>query len=128
MLFNMDKRHVLHTGRHNQQFDYVWVGGVLEVAKAEKDVGVMVTSYHKPSVQCARVAKKANMVLGQLARSVSYRDNKFNSIKISGSGMSISGSEKIISGSGKIISGSGKSISGSGKIISGSKKIIGGSE
>ena len=74
MLINMDKRHVLHTGRHNQQFDYVWVGGVLEVAKAEKDVGVMIATDLKPSVQCARVAKKANLVLGQLARTVTYRD------------------------------------------------------
>ena len=68
MLFNMDKCHVLHAGRHNQQFDYLCGGGVLEVAKAEKNVGVMVTSDLKPSVQCARVAKKANLVLGQLAR------------------------------------------------------------
>ena len=34
----------------------------------------MVTSNLKPSEQCARVAKKANMVLGQLARGVTYRD------------------------------------------------------
>ena len=74
MLFNMDKCHVLHAGRHNPQYDYVWGGGWLEVAKAEKDVGVMIAIDRKPSVQCARVAKKANMVLGQLARSVSYRD------------------------------------------------------
>ena len=48
--------------------------GVLEVTEAEKDVGVMITSNLKPSVQCARVAKKANSVLGQLARGVTYRD------------------------------------------------------
>ena len=34
----------------------------------------MITSNLKPSVQCARAAKKANLVLGQLARGVSYRD------------------------------------------------------
>ena len=36
----------------------------------------MITANLKPSVQCARVAKKANMVLviGQLARGVIYRD------------------------------------------------------
>ena len=34
----------------------------------------MITANLKPSVQCARVAKKANMVLGQLARGVTYRD------------------------------------------------------
>ena len=44
------------------------------MTKAEKDVGVMVTYNLKPSVQCARAAKKANLVLGQLARGVTYRD------------------------------------------------------
>ena len=34
----------------------------------------MVTADLKPSVQCAKVAKKANLVLGQLARGVTYRD------------------------------------------------------
>ena len=74
MLFNMEKCHVLHAGRHKHHFEYELGGGVLEVAKAEKDVGVMVTADLKPSVQCAKVAKKANLVLGQLARGVTYRD------------------------------------------------------
>ena len=42
-----------------------------EVTEAEKDVGVMITSNLKPSVQCAKVA---NMILGQLARGVTYRN------------------------------------------------------
>ena len=74
MLFNMDECHVIHAGRHNHHYEYMWGGGVLEVTEAEKDVGVMITSNLKPSVQCARVAKKANLVLGQLARGVTYRD------------------------------------------------------
>jgi ribonuclease P/MRP protein subunit RPP40 len=49
-------------------------GGELEVTEAEKDVGVMITANLKPSLQCARVAKKANMVLVQLARGVTYRN------------------------------------------------------
>ena len=44
------------------------------VTDSEKDVVVMVTSNLKPSAQCAKAAKKANMVLGQLARGVTYRD------------------------------------------------------
>ena len=46
-------------------FEYMWGGGVLGVTDLEKDVGVMITSNLKPSVQCARVAKRANSVLGQ---------------------------------------------------------------
>jgi hypothetical protein len=74
MLFNMDKCHVVHAGNKNHQFGYLWGGGDLVVAEAEKDVGVMVTSNLKPSVQCANAAKKANMVLGQIARGVTFRD------------------------------------------------------
>ena len=74
MLFNMDKCYVIHSGRGNPQFGYLWGGGDLAVTEEEKDVGVMVTSSLKPSVQCARASKKANMVLGQLARGVTYRD------------------------------------------------------
>ena len=44
------------------------------MTEAEKDVGVMVTSNLKPSVQCANAAKKANMVLGQITRGVTFRD------------------------------------------------------
>ena len=44
------------------------------MTEAEKDVGVMVTSNFKPSVQCANAAKKANMVLGQITRVVTFRD------------------------------------------------------
>ena len=74
MLFNVDKYHVLHVGNRNHQFGYLWGGGDLVVTEAGKDVGVMVTSNLKPSVQCANAAKKTNMVLGQIARGVTYRD------------------------------------------------------
>ena len=74
MLFNMDKCHVIHAVKKNPNFDYTWWGSGLLVSESEKDVGVMITSNLKPSVQCARAAKKANMVLGQLARGVIYRD------------------------------------------------------
>ena len=74
MLFNVDKCHFIHAGRKNPEFVYDWGGGQLEVSDEEKDVGVMVTKTLKPSLQCARAAKKANQVLGQMARSITYRD------------------------------------------------------
>ena len=46
----------------------------MEATYEEKDVGVIITKTLKPSVQCARAAKKANQVLGQMARSITYRD------------------------------------------------------
>ena len=46
----------------------------MEATDEEKDVGVMITKTLKPSVQCAKAVKKANQVLGQMARSITYRD------------------------------------------------------
>ena len=74
MLFNMDKCHVIHAGKRNPSFVYSWGEGDLQATESEKDVGVMICASLKPSVQCARAAKKGNMVLGQLARGVTYRD------------------------------------------------------
>ena len=48
---------------------------VLEAVESEKDVGVAIHKSLKPSLQCARAASKANLVLGQLARAVTYRDS-----------------------------------------------------
>ena len=42
--------------------------------ESEKDVGVLIHESLKPSLQCAKAAGRANAVLGQLARAVSYRD------------------------------------------------------
>ena len=50
-------------------------GKVLETTIAEKDIGVMVQDNLKPSLHCAKVAAKANGVLGQLSRAVLYRDS-----------------------------------------------------
>ena len=61
-------------GRKNPEFEYNWGNGVLEVSEEEKDVGVIVTNSLKPSLQCAKAAKKANQVLGQMSRGITYRD------------------------------------------------------
>ena len=50
-------------------------GNVLEAVEYKKDVGVSVHQSLKPSMQYARgVAARANIILGQLSRAVSYRD------------------------------------------------------
>jgi ribonuclease P/MRP protein subunit RPP40 len=46
---------------------------VLEETREEKDIGVMVTSNLKPTAQCARAAKMAQMVLGQISRTFHYK-------------------------------------------------------
>ena len=81
MAFNTDKCHVMHLGRKNMKYVYKWGGGELEVTDCEKDVGVMISDSLKPSTQCAKAAKKANQVLGQIARAISFRD-KFTFAKL----------------------------------------------
>ena len=74
MLFNSDKCHVLHLGGDNAKHVYTMGGNALEAVEYEKDVGVIVHQTLKPSMQCARAAARANGILGQLSRAVSYRD------------------------------------------------------
>ena len=74
MLFNIDKCHVLHIGKKNPEFMYRWGNGTLETTEEEKDVGIIISKTLKPSLQCAKAAKKANQVLGQLSRGLTYRD------------------------------------------------------
>ena len=76
MLFNASKCHILHLGNGNKKFEYVMDGQVLEAVEFEKDVGVLVHQSLKPSLQCSRAAEKANQVLGQLSRAVTYRDKQ----------------------------------------------------
>ena len=49
---------------------------VLATTKEEKDLGVIMTDRLSPSVQCAKVAKTANAVLGQISRAFHYRDKQ----------------------------------------------------
>jgi hypothetical protein len=49
-------------------------GRVLEGVECEKDVGVIVHHSLKPGMQCAKAARRANAILGQLSRAVCYRD------------------------------------------------------
>ena len=74
MLFNVDKCHVIHAGKSNNGFEYTMGGKVLEEVEFEKDVGVLIHRSFKPSLQCAQAANKANSVLGQLSRGISFRD------------------------------------------------------
>ena len=49
-------------------------GTILQESVIEKDVGVNVIQSLKPSAQCAKAAKKANQVLGQMSRALHFRD------------------------------------------------------
>ena len=76
MLFNVTKCKIIHMGKKNQHYSYTMDGRTLEEVDSEKDVGVVIHKSLKPSLQCAKAAAKANLVLGQLSRAVTYRDKE----------------------------------------------------
>ena len=81
VVISESKCHVLHVGKKNSKYQYEWGGGYLEKTTEEKDVGVLISDTLKPSLQCAKAASKANLVLGQMSRAISYGE-KFYSIAV----------------------------------------------
>jgi hypothetical protein len=76
MEFNIKKCKVMHSGARNEKKSYSMGGQVLESIEEERDIGVTVSSDMKPAAQCAKAAKTAATVLGQLSRAFTYRDKK----------------------------------------------------
>ena len=74
MDFNVDKCHIMHIGQGNNEYKYTMGGKELQESEFEKDIGVIVQRNLRPSLQCAKAAKTANAILGQLSRAVTYRD------------------------------------------------------
>ena len=73
MLFNSEKCHILHLGLRKAKYEYTMEGRLLEGVESEKDVGVIVHQSLKPSMQCAKVAGRANAILGQISRATGTR-------------------------------------------------------
>jgi hypothetical protein len=76
MEFNIKKCKVMHFGASNKKHQYTMNGQALETTREERDIGVLVTDDLKPAAQCAKAAKTATTVLGQITRSFRYRDKK----------------------------------------------------
>ena len=76
MAFNVQKCKVMHVGRTNPFYEYTMNGTRLERTEEERDLGVVMTSKLKPSQQCAKAARTAQTVLGQIMRSFHYKDKE----------------------------------------------------
>ena len=64
--FNEDKCHVFHIGRTKFNHQYTMGGIQPQGVKKDKGVRVIIAESLRPSLQCAKSAKKANDVIGQL--------------------------------------------------------------
>ena len=74
MKFNVAKCKVVHFGPRSPRFSYMMNGIELEESREEKDLGIIVTDKLSVSTQCAKAAKTANTVLGQISRAFHFRD------------------------------------------------------
>ena len=81
MLFNLDKCHILHFGKNNLCHTYNINGHTLATVEEENDLGIYVSNCCTPSKHVTATAQKANQVLGQLLRVITYRD-KYTFIKL----------------------------------------------
>ncbi|CAM4661769.1 unnamed protein product [Lepidochelys olivacea] len=70
MKFNKDKCKVLHLRRNNQLHTYKMGNDCLGRSTEERDLGVIVNHKLNMGQQCKTVAKKANIILGCVSRSV----------------------------------------------------------
>ena len=74
MEFNVQKCKVMHIGRNNQRHKYSMGGMELGTTEEEKDLGVLMSNKLKPASQCAKAARTAQTVLGQIARAFHFKD------------------------------------------------------
>lgn len=65
---------VLHFGHNNQHFNYHIEGNTVETVSEERDLGVIMSTDFKSSSHIRSITRKANAVLGQMKRTVTYRD------------------------------------------------------
>lgn len=76
MKFNTEKCKVLHLGRSNPLQSYTMEGSPLADIDKERDIGVIISSSLKPTLQCIEAAWRASAVLPQISKSFLYRNRK----------------------------------------------------
>ena len=73
MSFNPDKCKVMHVGSRNSNFSYKMQGKPLQAVQEESDLGVTISSDLKHTKHCKAACKKANTMLGFIARNFEYK-------------------------------------------------------
>jgi ribonuclease P/MRP protein subunit RPP40 len=70
MLFNVEKRKVMHIGFGNGRTGYMMDGVQLQEVQGEMDLGVLVQDNLKCAQQCAKVVGTVNKVFGMIGRTL----------------------------------------------------------
>ncbi len=74
LTFNEEKCATMHVGKQNQKENYVLNNKILNKTVLEKDLGVFVSCDLKPSQHVAKVAAKANKIIGLVKKNFDYLD------------------------------------------------------
>ena len=74
MEFNVQKCKTMHVGLNNPRHGYSMDGSQLEKTEEERDLGVIMTRKLQPGQKCAKAARTAHMVLGQIGRAFHFRE------------------------------------------------------
>ena len=76
MLFNIDKRKVMHLGYNNPHADYFMDTMQIQEVHEERDLGVIVSDDLKWEKQCIAAVKQGNKVLGMIKRNFADRSKE----------------------------------------------------
>ena len=76
MPFNLGKCHVLHVGTAKPGENYSLLGSAITSEDQETDLGVVITTNLKSSVQCIASEQKALKILGYIKRVFRYRNKQ----------------------------------------------------
>ena len=74
MPLNVKKSKVMHVGKNNPSIEYEISGEKLEIVEQEVDLGVIIRNDLKVEGQCSKAVKKANQILGLIARTFVSRE------------------------------------------------------
>ena len=74
MEFNVQKCKIMHLGHNNKKLEYTMGEVRLDSTVEEKDLGILVSAKLKPGAHCAKAARTARAVLGQITRAFHFRD------------------------------------------------------
>ena len=76
LTFNEDKCATMHIGHNNPKESYLINNKVLNESKLEKDLGVFVSCDLKPSQHVAKVAARANRIIGLMKKNFDFLDEE----------------------------------------------------